>query len=161
MDTIQTTPVTRPSQIVVGDFYLIVGTNSWGEPIPPQIIRVRECPKVRGAIELPFIRYNATVNVGKIRRTDGGVESPVMLNLENQQAFLYEFNIFNETDDSIVQELMPGKVGHDLHLRHVTHGHKLMSAFGVDTSYTDVAKTKPTPKPKKKVQLVDGNGRAL
>lgn len=36
---------TRPEQVEVGGYYLVRGTNSFGEPIPTQLIRIETAPK--------------------------------------------------------------------------------------------------------------------
>lgn len=140
---IQSRLVTRPSQIVVGEFYFAAGTNFRNESIPPQIMHITDKPLKRGALELPYIVYNVAVNVGVLSG------EPVILRLQGQQAYLYEFNVFDTTDHSIIKEVAAPIADHDIHLQHIpgTDPAAVMEALRGMTEYTDIARNNGRGKP--------------
>ena len=57
--------ITKASQLVVGGFYEVRGTDHQGFPIPPQVIEIKTLPTSHSAQGVPSMKVDMMVKLGK------------------------------------------------------------------------------------------------
>ena len=60
--------ITSPSQVEVGEYYEVRGTDAYGTPIPPQVIKVKTPPIINNlALGVPTMTVDIMIQVGNDR----------------------------------------------------------------------------------------------
>lgn len=116
--------VTRLSDIEVGEYYLVRGTDSSGVPIPPQIAHIKAPPRRTTAYGVPTVKCEVMAKIGT-----------ELIRYETEMD-LWSINVKEGGTGTLT--------GHGLHDREMirmTHPDQLKRFMG-DESYADIMRQK-------------------
>lgn len=116
--------VTRLSDIEVGEYYLVRGTDSSGMPIPPQIAHIKAPPRRTVAFGVPTVKCEVMAKIGKqLIRYDTEMD-------------LWSINVKEGGTGSL-----SGHGLHDREMIRMTHPDQLKQFMG-DESYAEIIQQK-------------------